>query len=159
MQVRTVMTTDPVCCVPSDTAMRAACIMKDKNSGIVPVLANDRSRKVVGVVTDRDLCFTVVAEGQYPNTVEVQTCMTTRVVTCLPDESSETALDRMRENQVRRIIVVDKEGNIQGIVALADMVRSGAVRPDQLFEYLRGVSEPADAPSKPRKAQALRKTA
>jgi CBS domain-containing protein len=159
MQVRDVMTAEPICCVPSDTAMRTACVMKDRNTGLVPIVENDRSRRVVGVVTDRDLCLAVVAEGQYPNSVELQSCMTTTVIACAPDDPVQAALEQMRENQVRRIIVVDQQGDIHGVVSLADIVRSGGATPDEILETLKGVSEPSDAPSKPRKEEAYRRSA
>lgn len=53
----------------SDSAQRAASIMRDEHTGIVPVIDNERSRKIAGVVTDRDLCMNVVAEGRDPRTV------------------------------------------------------------------------------------------
>jgi CBS domain-containing protein len=64
MKIKHVMTKDPTCCVPSDTAQRAARIMRDEHAGVVPVIDNEQGRKVTGVVTDRDLCMNVIAEGR-----------------------------------------------------------------------------------------------
>ena len=69
MRVKHVMTKDPTCCVPSDKAPRAASIMRDENVGSVPVIENEQSQRIVGIVTDRDLCMNIVAEGRDPNNV------------------------------------------------------------------------------------------
>ena len=55
MKIKHVMTKDPTCCVPSDTGERAAKIMRDEDTGVVPIIENEQSRKVIGIVTDRDL--------------------------------------------------------------------------------------------------------
>jgi CBS domain-containing protein len=156
MRVRDVMTTDLSCCLPEDTVIRAGRMMKFMDTGVVPVVDSDGSRKLVGIVTDRDLCLAVVAEGQDPKGMHVQRCMTTPVVTCEPDDSVESVLDTMRENQIRRMPVVDKHGYVEGIVSLADIVRMGQVNPEDTHETLKGISEPTDAASKPRETSAYR---
>jgi CBS domain-containing protein len=150
MRIKQVMTKDPRCCVPSDSAQRAASIMRDEHAGIVPVIDNEQSRKVTGVVTDRDLCMNVVAEGRDPRTVLVAQCMTTTVVTCAPNDSVEKATELMRENQIRRIPVVNGQGELLGIVALADVVERAEIKTTQTHETLKKVSAPTDEPSKPR---------
>jgi len=150
MRIRHVMTKDPSCCVPSDSAVRAAKIMRDERAGIVPIIENEQSQRIIGVVTDRDLCMNVVAEGRDPATVTVQECMTTKVVTCSPDDSIEKVTELMRENQIRRVPVVNDGGELQGIVALADVVERGNVKTTQTHETLKQVSAPTDVPSKPR---------
>src|SRR5204863_5362527 len=122
MKIKHVMTKDPTCCVPSDTAQRAASIMRDENAGVVPVVDNDHSRKIVGVVTDRDLCMNIVAEGRDPRTTQVHECMTTTVVSCLTQDSVDKATEAMRENQIRRIPVVDEQRRLVGILSMADIV-------------------------------------
>src|SRR5262245_26619798 len=105
MRVKHVMTKDPKCCVPSDSAQRAASIMRDENAGIVPVVESAQSAKIVGVVTDRDLCMNVVAEGRDPGSVTVEQCMTSKVVTCTTNDSVDRVTELMKENQIRRIPV------------------------------------------------------
>jgi CBS domain-containing protein len=150
MRVKNVMTKDPSCCVPSDKAPRTARIMRDENVGIVPVIDNEQSRTIVGVVTDRDLCMNIVAEGRDPNTVEVEGCMTTTVVTCSANDSVSKVTELMKENQIRRVLVIDDEGRLQGVVAMADLVGRGEVKTSETHDTLKKVSEPASAPSKPR---------
>ena len=150
MKVKHVMTKDPVCCQASDKAPRAASIMRDEDAGSVPVIESAESRKVVGIVTDRDLCMGIVAEGRDPNSVTVETCMTVPVVVCTSNDSVQKATELMRQNQIRRIPVVDEAGGLVGIVAMADVVRRGEVKATETHETLQKVSAPAAAPSKPR---------
>ena len=150
MRVKHVMTKDPNSCVPSDSAQHAARIMRDQDAGIVPVIDNEQSRKVVGVVTDRDLCMNVVAENRAADAVSVEECMTTRVVSCSPNDSIDKATELMRDNQIRRVTVVNESGQLLGIVALADVVERAGVKTTQTHETLKRVSAPSDEPSKPR---------
>jgi len=149
MKVKHVMTKDPSCCVPSDSAQQAASIMRDERAGIVPVIDNEQGRKVVGVVTDRDLCMNVVAEGRDPRSVPVEQCMTTTVVSCSPNDSLEKVTELMRDNQIRRVLVLNEQA-LQGIVALADVVERADVKTTQTHDTLKKVSAPTNEPSKPR---------
>ncbi|WP_447980484.1 CBS domain-containing protein [Candidatus Nitrospira bockiana] len=157
MKVREVMTTSPTCCVPTDTASKAARIMKDLDTGIVPIIEDEQNRKLIGVVTDRDLCLEVVAGARDPLTVQVRECMTSALVCCTPEDDVQKAVDLMRDNQVRRIPVVDQAGVIQGIVSMADITQRSEVPPSKTYETLKTVSEATQEASKPR-AQ-MRKTA
>jgi len=150
MRIRHVMTKDPRCCVPSDFSVKAASIMRDEHAGIVPVIESEHHRRIVGVVTDRDLCMNIVAEGRDPETVSVDECMTTAVVTCSPNDSVERVTELMRENQIRRVPVVNAEGDLQGIVSLADVVDRGEIKTTETHETLKRVSAPTPVPSKPR---------
>ena len=150
MKIKHVMTKDPTCCVPSDTAQRAAKIMRDEDSGVVPIIENEQSRKVIGIVTDRDLCMNVVAEGRDPRATQVHEAMTTTVVSCSPQDSVDKATELMRENQIRRISVVDEQHRLVGIVAMADIVGRANVRTTETHETLKIVSAPTSEPSKPR---------
>jgi CBS domain-containing protein len=136
--------------VPSDKAPKAARIMRDEDAGIVPVIDNEQSQRVVGVVTDRDLCMNVVAEGRDPGTVPVEACMTTMVVTCSSNDSIDKATELMKENQIRRVPVVDEQGRLQGIVAMADLVGRAELKTTLTHDTLKKVSLPSGAPSKPR---------
>jgi CBS domain-containing protein len=150
MKIKHVMTKDPRCCVSSDTAQRAARIMRDEKAGVVPVIENEQGRKVIGVVTDRDLCMNVVADGRDPRTMPVQDCMTTTVVTCVSHDSVDKATELMRENQIRRIPVVDEQHRLVGIVSMADIVGRASVRAAETHDTLKTVSAPTAEPSKPR---------
>ena len=150
MKIKHVMTKDPTCCVPSDTAERAAKIMRDADAGVVPIIENEQSRKVIGIVTDRDLCMNIIAEGRDPRTTQVHESMTTTVVSCSPQDSVDKATELMRENQIRRIPVVDEQHQLLGIVAIADIVGRADLRTTETHEMLKTVSAPTREPSKPR---------
>jgi CBS domain-containing protein len=150
MKIKHVMTKDPTSCVPSDTTQHAASIMRDEDAGVVPVIENEQSRKVVGIVTDRDLCMNVVAEGRDPRATQVHECMTATVVSCAPQDSVDKATELMRQNQIRRIPVVDEQHRLVGIVAMADIVGRANVRTTETHETLKTVSAPTKEPSKPR---------
>ena len=153
--IHDVMTRDPAWCLPSDAARKAARIMLEKDTGIVPVIDNEGHRALVGVVTDRDLCLCLIAEGRDGNT-PVEACMTSKTVCCRPEDSAKKAVDLMEENQVRRIPVVDAENRIRGIVSMADVVRRSDIAGEKTLEALEKICEPTGQPSKPR-AQARRR--
>jgi CBS domain-containing protein len=136
------MTRNPKCCAPSDSAVRAARMMKIEDVGSLPVCSSQESKRLVGIVTDRDLCLEIVAEGRDPNTVTVEAIMTREPVTCRTDEDLETALDRMEANQVRRIPVVDRNGMLAGIISQADIAtRLGS--PSRAAEVVEEISRPS----------------
>jgi CBS domain-containing protein len=124
--------------------------MRDEDTGIVPVVDDPQRRKVVGVVTDRDLCMRVIAENRMPQDVRVEECMTTRVVSCSSADAIERATELMKENQIRRIPVVDEHGVLQGIVSMADLVERADLKTGETHDTLKKVSEPSTTPSKPR---------
>jgi CBS domain-containing protein len=66
MKCSEIMTKDPVCFLPSDTVVRAAQLMKTENVGAITVVANQQSKRLIGIVTDRDLALKVVAEARMP---------------------------------------------------------------------------------------------
>ena len=156
MLVNEVMTTNPTCCIPSDTAQTAAIIMRDEDTGIVPIVERKGSRKVIGVVTDRDLCIGVIAErpdgtdGLSSANIPIEHCMTRQVVFCSAKDDLDTVLELMQENQVRRILVVDGQDTILGVVSMADLMNRGDVSKGETRETLKRISEPTDEASKPR---------
>lgn len=116
-----VMTKDLSCCLPGDTAQKVAQLMKTEDVGSVPIVDNLPSKKLLGVVTDRDLAIKVVAEGRDPRSVRIENVMTRQVVTCKPENDLQQALDAMAQHQIRRIPVVDSDRRVIGIIAQADV--------------------------------------
>jgi CBS domain-containing protein len=142
MKINEVMTPDPACCTASDSANKAAMIMRELNVGIVPIVADGDSNQLLGVVTDRDLCMSVVAEGKDPKAIRLENCMSKELVTCTADDEVEEVLHLMQENQVRRIPVVGQDNRIQGIVSIADMVLGSDIGSEEIDETIRDISEP-----------------
>ena len=142
MNCRDVMTKDPACCVPTDSAARAAKVMKTENIGSLPVCEGRHSRKLVGIVTDRDLALYVVAENRNATSTQVQDLMTKEPFACRPEDDLQNALDAMQSHQVRRIPIVDATGQLVGIIAQADV----AIRcdePDKTAETVEEISKPS----------------
>src|SRR5260370_12717585 len=152
MRIAQVMTENPICCVPSDTAQVAALIMRDEDVGIVPIVGSDKSRALIGVVTDRDLCLSVIAgrhdvliaEGKDAASVPLEKYMSTNAIACAPDDDVDRALELMKENQVRRILVIDKQRIIHGVVSIGDLLRRSDISPNLICEALRRICEPVD---------------
>ena len=134
-----VMTKDPIVCVPSDTVVDVAQIMKKENVGPVPIVDDRRSKKLVGMVTDRDLAIKVVAEKRDVEATTVEQVMSRSVVTCRFEDDLQEALDAMSENQLRRIPVVDDDGGIVGIIAQAD-VATRVHQPQKTAEVVEKIS-------------------
>jgi CBS domain-containing protein len=142
MRCKEIMTNSPKCCVPSDTVARAAKLMKTRDVGAVPVCEDRQGRKLVGIVTDRDLVVSVMAEARDPNRTMVQDVMTREPFACQADDDIETAFDSMSLFQIRRIPVVGSGGELIGIISQADLaIRTG--RPEKTAEALSHVSIPA----------------
>ena len=136
-----VMTTDPVCCLPNDSVAKTAALMKSENIGSLPVIENEQTRKLVGIVTDRDLALKVVAEGRDPQTTKVEAVMThNNVVTCRAEDDLQKALDAMAKHQLRRIPVVDNDNKILGIIAQAD-VATRVDQPEKTAEMVKEISQ------------------
>ena len=120
MKVKDVMSKKVVSCSLSDTGQSAAQLMEQYDIGSIPIVDSRASQKLVGTVTDRDLCMKLVAEGRSSGT-RVGTLMTEKVVTCHADDALEACEALMQKHQIRRIPVVDADGRCVGIVAQADI--------------------------------------
>ena len=135
-----VMTRNPVSARPDDTVASVARLMKENDIGPVPIVDNDSSKKLVGIVTDRDLAIKIVAAGRDPQTTPVSEVMTTNVITCRDDDDIETALDAMSTQQLRRIPVVDAGNMLLGIIAQAD-IATRMDSPEKTGEVVKDISE------------------
>ena len=135
-----VMTQNPVCCLPNDLAVKVAQLMKRENVGAIPVIDNEQTRKLIGIVTDRDLTLKVVADGLDGKSTKVAAVMTRQVVTCLADDDLQKALDAMAEHQLRRIPVVDNDHQIVGIIAQAD-IATRVNQPEKTAEMVKEISQ------------------
>ena len=135
-----VMTRNPVSARPEDTVASVARLMKENDIGPVPIVENQKSKRLVGIVTDRDLALKVVAEGRDPQTTPVKQVMTTNIITCRGDDDIETALDAMSTQQLRRIPVVDDGNMLLGIIAQAD-IATRMNEPEKTAEVVKDISE------------------
>jgi CBS domain-containing protein len=121
MQVKEVMTADPVCCTADTPIPALARMMVDNDCGEIPVVEDKASNLPIGVVTDRDIVCRLVAQGINPAGTIAGECMSKPIVTVTPDMSLEECSHVMEEKLIRRVLVVDGRGSCCGIVALADI--------------------------------------
>ncbi|MEA2564750.1 MAG: hypothetical protein QOH06_6254 [Acidobacteriota bacterium] len=143
MKARDLMTENPACITPETSARQAARLMEDHDIGSLPVIESESNRRLVGVVTDRDLALRVLGRGESPE-VQVREVMSGNVHSCRAEDSLDEVEDAMARNQVRRIPIVDENNRILGMVAQADLARERkAVGSKDLGKVLEKISEPA----------------
>ncbi len=123
MKVRDLMTSDVKHCGVHDSLNRAAQIMWENDCGCVPVV-DDQSR-VVGILTDRDICMAAYTQGVTLSGTSVASAMAREVHTCEPGETIAAALKKMKTHRVRRLPVIDEEQRLVGIISLNDVAREG----------------------------------
>jgi CBS domain-containing protein len=136
-----VMTKNPVCCRPDDMVVKVAQMMQSENIGSIPVIENEQSQKLIGIVTDRDLALKIVAKGQDAKSTKVEAVMTRQIVTCRTGDDLQMALDVMAEHQLRRIPIVDDDDKIVGIIAQAD-VATRVNLPEKTAAMVKEISQP-----------------
>ena len=137
---RDVMTKDPAFCQPGDSLTTVANIMKQKDVGSVPVVESGGSRRLVGIITDRDIVVKAIAEGRSPEAATVKDAMTPNPVSCREEDDVDHALKLMKERQVRRMPIVDSAGLLTGIIAQAD-VATRVNKDSKTGELVEAISE------------------
>jgi CBS domain-containing protein len=146
------MTESPATVTADETAQRAAQIMADNDCGCLPVVESNTSRRVIGVVTDRDLALRALAKGRGPDT-RVRDVMTEDPLCCTADTDLKDLQQMMADRQVRRIVIVDSNDGCVGIVAQADLARASErgreVTDREVAHVVQKISEP-DASSRGR---------
>src|SRR5687768_3636235 len=143
MQLREVMTPHVEVIHPDATLREAAQKMKNLDVGPIPVCDGDRLQ---GMLTDRDITVRATAEGRDPNNTRVREVMTPDVIYCFEDQDVQQAADLMEERQIRRLIVLNREKRLVGIVSLGDLAtQTGDTELDseELTETLSSVSTPS----------------
>lgn len=138
-----VMTRDPMCCEPSDPVTRAAEMMRQHDVGSLPVVDSLQSRRLVGIVTDRDVVTKVVAGNRDVASATVSDAMTPNPAVCREDDELERAVTLMADRQVRRMPVVDYSGRLSGIIAQADVATRGH-GDERTGELVEAISEPSN---------------
>jgi CBS domain-containing protein len=138
MQAREVMTRDVVTIRPDATIREAARTMDDLNVGALPVCDG---RRLVGIITDRDITVRATADGMLPAQTPVQAVMTEEVCWCFDDDSVEEIERAMARRQIRRMPVVDGDKRLVGVVALGDLATDRAAGTERT---LRSISEPSE---------------
>lgn len=120
MRVKDVMTRTPAYCSPETNLGAAVEVMWNRNCGMLPVV-NDQE-KVVGVITDRDLCIALGTRNRLPGEMVVGEILSGELISCRSDEDAHSALARMAKARVRRLPAISAGGMLEGIVSIDDIV-------------------------------------
>ena len=136
MTVRDLANFDVKVCSPDTDLASAAKIMWDCDCGVVPVV--NEERRLVGMVTDRDICIAAATRAAKPSDIQVRDVMSQSVASCRADDDVQAALSAMKQRRVRRLPVLDARGRLAGIISVNDLAmradaRSGAEVPAQAF--------------------------
>lgn len=123
MFVKDIMTKDVAVCSLDSKIKECANLMVDNDCGEIPIVASQNDKKLVGVITDRDITCRVVAGGIDPNEAKVKDYMTKNIYTVRVDDNLEHCQQLMSEYQVRRLPVVDENMNCIGLVSQAHAAR------------------------------------
>ena len=168
MNVQQLMATKVKACSPADTLNRAAELMWDGDCGCVPVV--DEGSRVMGILTDRDICMAAYTQGKALWELPVELAMTKKVWTIRPEETISAAEKLLAEKKVHRLPVVDAAGQLVGILSLNDIARQAAcdrgakrkaISDAEIGETVAAICEPRAAikprmvPEQPSKAVAV----
>jgi len=140
MKAQDIMAKNPASVNPDTSVQEAAKLMQREDVGVLPVVESG-SRRLVGVVTDRDIAVRVVAEGRDAAQSRVQDAMSSNLKTCKPDDDVDDIMDVMGREQVRRIPIVNDRGELLGVVSQADIVRE-AKDDDKAERTVEKISQP-----------------
>jgi CBS domain-containing protein len=136
MKIEEVMTSDVSYVRPDTSILEIARKMRDDDIGSVPVVENDR---LIGMVTDRDIVIRVLAEGRTQSGT-ARDAMSPGILYCFDDESVEDVLDKMADQQIRRLPVLNRDKRLVGVVSLGDLSLAGKRK--AAGEALQEISQP-----------------
>jgi CBS domain-containing protein len=118
MKLSEIITPKPQCIAPDATLTEAAAAMKSMDVGVLPVCLNDR---LIGTITDRDITIRAVAEGHDPKSIKVEAVMSREIIYCYNDQDIKDAAEIMKQGQLRRLPVLNRDNLLVGIVTLGDL--------------------------------------
>lgn len=158
MDVSALMTRETVSCGTDVSLATPAKLMWDADCGAVPVV--DERGVVQGMITDRDICMACFTQNNPPSAIPVKDAMSRTLYTCSPESTIAEAEEIMRNNRVRRVPVVGPEGQLVGMLSLADIARASdrrgkwpnkALEPESVLQVLEAICEPiqTSTPSRP----------
>ncbi len=164
MKVEELMVREVMTCSPDDMLNRAAQIMWENDCGCVPVV--DSAARVLGMLTDRDICMASYTRGLTLNQIPASAAVSSKVFACGPGDDLLDAQKVIRKHQVRRLPVIDSEGKLVGLLSLTDLARAisrKAVAKTTLADTLVGICAPhprlhsSEPPAKARRRVQTRK--
>jgi len=146
MKVKELMTTDVKRCSPETNLAAAAKIMWEGDCGAVPVI--DERDRVIGVITDRDICIAAATRPRREGEIPVKEVISKPPYTCAPGDDARSALETMKRHRVRRLPVVEHGGRLAGIVSIHDIAvqsrgRNSDISPDSVLDAFIAITAPA----------------
>jgi CBS domain-containing protein len=147
MKVKELMTSDVKSCGPDTNLATAAKIMWEEDCGAIPV--TDERGKVIGVITDRDICIAAATRARTEGDITVQDVISKSVFSCTPSDDIRSALETMKTRQVRRLPVVDQSGRLAGILSIHDialqsrMSKGNDLPADAVLDTFVAIASPA----------------
>jgi CBS domain-containing protein len=149
MRVKEVMTTDVKHCGADTNLAAAAKIMWDGDCGAVPV--TDERGRVIGVITDRDICIAAATRPRTEGEIPVKEVISKQLYTCAPGDDVRAALDTMKARKVRRLPVVEQGGRLAGIVSIHDIAlqsrtKSADISPESVLDAFIAITAPVRVP-------------
>ena len=143
MKVKDAMKIDVGACSTEDNLMKAAELMRVRDCGSIPLL--DAEKKVVGMLTDRDICLAIASRNRKASDVKASDLPNNKAITCLAEDDLESALRKMRKHQIRRLAVVDKSHQLVGMLAISDVllaVNKNKSLKKKIYSTLKAISQP-----------------
>lgn len=143
MTIQEIMSAPVKTCSPETSIAQAARLMRDAGYGVVPV--TDSDGRIMGIITDRDICLAIANSNRSPRAIAVREVMTTRITFVRPADDPRIALSTMKHARVRRAPVVDASQRIVGLVSVDDFavrgIEEGAIDAADLVDALHALSE------------------
>ncbi len=140
MKARELMVANPIFCTAEDTIEEAARLMEAHHCGAIPVVGSLLGKRIVGIITDRDITCRAIARAMSPATTRVDACMSRPVVTVGLEATLESICQIMADKGYRRIPVVNTLGQCEGIISQVDIVGCGSALVSS--EQLRAIAQP-----------------
>jgi CBS domain-containing protein len=132
-KVKDIMTRNVKSCRSDTSLAETAGVMWEQDCGVLPVV--DENGKVIGVVTDRDMCMSLAMKDRTASNILVREVLSANLYSCTPDDDIKTALKTMRSQRVRRLPVISDDGKLQGILSLNDIVLKAEEGRDKGISY------------------------
>jgi CBS domain-containing protein len=129
MKVKDVMTTNAEAIWLTESLADAAKLMWENDCGVLPIIKD--GQKVVGIITDRDICMGAAIRDRNPSAISVEEVMTGQVYAVNPEDNIDQALLQMQEHQIRRLPVINTEGELEGILSMNDIVLNAKASDDE----------------------------
>jgi len=141
MLVKEIMTELVACCTPDTKLQEVARMMVDADCGAIPVIADAESRRLIGIITDRDIVCRTIAKGKNPMDQPAKVYMSTDLLCVAPETDLDQCCAMMEERKVRRVPVLDANDRCCGILSQADIARHAPYR--ETVQVVKEVSQPA----------------